>query len=228
MAQDIRSVHQLLSNIAALPTDLEMIEALRRTPRFVHVLLQFAFGDHELALPNTPPLNPDTITTKAFVQDPRYGREGRMNWVNSFTSCGDMLAIESVKLRRLFVRGVHPTITDKKRWSIWRDIIDRCEPDEVEILESIRVNRALPGPMSRISKELVRDAFPGLLEMPVVFENPAEPYSCLPGIMSPTADDTDPSRVLERATATAERPAGNDDAARQRYAETMEKMIFPL
>jgi hypothetical protein len=226
MAQDIRSVHQLLSDIASLPTDMEVIEALRKTPRFVHALLQFAFGDHELALPNTPPLNPDTITTKAFVDNPRYGREGRMNYVSSWTSCGDMLAIESAKLRRLFVRGVHPTITDKKRWSIWRDIIDRCEPDEVEILESIRVNRALPGPMSRISKELVRDTFPGLLEMPVVFENPAEPYSCLPGIMSPTADDADPSRVLERAAAAAERPAGNDDAARRKYDEVYARLTF--
>jgi hypothetical protein len=226
MAQDIRSVHQLLSDIAALPTDLEVIEALRRTPRFIHALLQFAFGDHELALPKTPPLNPDAITTDAFVQDPRYGREGRMNYVSSWTSCGDMLAIESAKLRRLFVRGVHPTITDKKRWSIWPDIIDRCEPDEVEILESIRVSRTLPGEMSRIDKELVRDAFPGLLEMPVVPENPAEPYSCLPGIMAPTTDDMDPSRVLERAAAATERPARNDDAARQRYDEVYSKLTF--
>jgi hypothetical protein len=226
MAQDIRSVSQLLTDIASLPTDQEMIAALRRTPRFIRALLQFAFGDHELALPKTPPLNPDAITTDAFVQDPRYGREGRMNYVSSWTSCGDMLAIESAKLRRLFVRGVHPTITDKKRWSIWRDIIDRCEPDEVGILESIRVNRALPVPMSRISKELVRDAFPGLLEIPVVPENPAEPYSCLPGIIAPTTDDADPSRVLDRAMTTMERPAGNDDEARRRYEEVYARLTF--
>jgi hypothetical protein len=113
-----------------------------------------------------------------------------------------------------------------KRWSIWRDIIDRCEPDEVEILECIRIDRALPGAMSRISKELVRDAFPGLLEMPVVFENPAEPYSCLPGIMSPTADDADPSRVLDRAPSTMERAAGNDDEARRRYDEAYARLTF--
>jgi hypothetical protein len=108
MAQDIRSVSQLLTDIASLPTDQEMIAALRRTPRFIHALLQFAFGDHEIALPVTSPLNPDTITPRALVQDPRYGREGRMNYVSSFTSCGDMLAIESAKLRRLFVRGITP------------------------------------------------------------------------------------------------------------------------
>jgi hypothetical protein len=32
----------------ALSTDLEVIEALRRTPRFIHALLQFAFGDHDI------------------------------------------------------------------------------------------------------------------------------------------------------------------------------------
>jgi hypothetical protein len=69
-------------------------------------------------------------------------------------------------------------------------------------------------------------AFPGLLEIPVVPENPAEPYSCLPGIIAPTTDDADPSRVLDRAMTTMERPAGNDDEARRRYEEVYARLTF--
>jgi hypothetical protein len=35
-------------------------------------------------------------------------------------------------------------------------------------------------------------------------DNPAEPYSCLPGIMSPTPDEADPSRVVDHASHDAD------------------------
>jgi hypothetical protein len=39
---------------------------------------------------------------------------------------------------RLFVRGRHPTLTDKRRVGLWLDIVERLPEGEREILESIR------------------------------------------------------------------------------------------
>jgi hypothetical protein len=99
---DNRFTIEILEDIASLPRDDQVIDALRHAPRFVRELLVFAYGDHEIALP-TGRMSTTPITFRAFVE----GRDERMA-VES--SCGDLLATEAGKLRKLYVRGGHPTL----------------------------------------------------------------------------------------------------------------------
>jgi hypothetical protein len=48
--------------------------------------------------------------------------------ISDRTSLGDedLFAAEIPKLHRLFVRGVHPTLTDEKRVALWKQIVRRA------------------------------------------------------------------------------------------------------
>jgi hypothetical protein len=188
----------------------------------VRELLVFAYGDHEIALP-TGRMSTTPITFRAFVE----GRDERMA-VES--SCGDLLATEAGKFRRLFVRGGHPTLTDKRRLELWRDILERVNGVECELLESIRMTRELPGDLSRITRELVEQAFPGLLEAPVGQEPPAEQYACTSGLLGTIPGEADPSAVVEAPAfgfVTDGRPSAEESEAERIYREIYGRIMFP-
>jgi hypothetical protein len=198
-----RTTTDILRDISDLPTDEERIAALRKAPRWTRDLLRFAFSECiEIALPKHR-IRVDDVTPRAFVETRRMERAG------AETSCGDALAIESSKLERLFAKGAHATLTSKRRLELWTDILERADPEERSILESVRIYRDLPADLAGITPDIVREAHPGLLERPVQQSVLAEQYQCAQGLMSPTPDDADPSHVSE-GPAPATRVAGPD------------------
>jgi hypothetical protein len=221
---DNRFLIEILRDISDLPEE-QMIEALRKSPSDVWTIMYMAYGDVELALPTTPSWRVDRITHRSFI-------EGRLEHINAQTSCGDLLSTETRKMVRLYVRGVHPTLTDKKRFQLWEQTLARLQEDEIELLEEIRVHRRLPEGLDRITKEIVRAALPGLLETVVPPENPAQPYSSAPGLLSPLPGEPDPVRVIDNAppppstvTAVSLREQINDEAKR-RYDEVYSRLRF--
>jgi hypothetical protein len=60
--------------------------------------------------------------------------------ISDRTSLGDedLFAAEIPKLHRLFVRGVHPTLTDEKRVALWKQIVERLPEEEADLLEHVR------------------------------------------------------------------------------------------
>jgi hypothetical protein len=216
---DNRFTIEILEDIASLPHDDQVIDALRHAPRFVRELLVFAYGDHEIALP-TGRMSTTPITFRAFVE----GRDERMA-VES--SCGDLLATEAGKLRKLYVRGGHPTLTDKRRLELWRDTLERVNEAERELLESIRMTRELPGDLARITRELVEQAFPGLLEAPVDQPLPTEPYRCNPGILGTIPGEAAPSAVADPPAFGFVTDGNEETEADSIYREVYSRMIFP-
>jgi hypothetical protein len=196
-----RTTTDILRDIADLPDAQARVAALRKAPRWTRDLLRFTFSENiEIDLPKHR-IRVDEVTPRAFVETRRMERVG------AETSCGDALAIESAKLERLFAKGGHATLTSKRRLELWTDILERSDPEERSILESVRIYRDLPADLAGITPDIVREAHPGLLERPVQQSVLAEQYQCAPGLMSPTSDDIDPSRV---GPAPAPRVAGPD------------------
>jgi hypothetical protein len=227
-ANDNRFLIEILRDISALPED-RMIDALRHAGNDVWVILYLAYGDHvELALPKVAPWRVDRITHRSFV-------EGYLEHVNAQTAAGDLLSSETRKMVRLYVRGAHPTLTDKRRLELWIETLQRLNDEEIELLESIRVHRKLPEGLDRITESVVRTALPGLLETPVPQERHAVEYQTTPGILSPIPGELDPSQVVEVRTAeqpsrpAAELPALHEqasNAAKRRYDEVYSWMRF--
>jgi hypothetical protein len=196
-----RTTTDILRDIADLPDAQARVAALRKAPRWTRDLLRFTFSENiEIDLPSHR-IRVDEVTPRAFVETRRMERVG------AETACGDALAIESAKLERLFAKGGHATLTSKRRLELWTDILERSDPEERSILESVRIYRDLPADLAGITPDIVREAHPGLLERPVVVAAPAESYECGPGLLSPAPDDVDPSRV---GHAPAPRVAGPD------------------
>jgi hypothetical protein len=225
---DNRFLIEIIREISKLPEN-QMIDALRHAGNDVWVILYLTYGDHvELALPTTPSGRVARITHRAWV-------EGYMEHVNAQTACGDLLSSETRKMVRLYVRGGHPTLTDKRRFQLWVETLQRLNEDEIELLESIRVHRKLPEGLDRITEEVVRTALPGLLETPVPQEHQPVGYQTTPGILSPIPGELDPSQVVEVRTAEQpSRPATSlptlheraSDVAKQRYDEVYSRMRF--
>jgi hypothetical protein len=92
----------------------------------------------------------DPITPKAFRWDEgeQYG--------------DDILGLEAPKLIKLFTVGApesHPTLTDAKRFDIYRSILERATEEEAELLQAIVAARVLPRWLSTITKDLCEEAW---------------------------------------------------------------------
>jgi hypothetical protein len=101
---------------------------------------------------------------------------------------------------------------------------------ECELLETIRMSRELPGDLSRITRELVEQAFPGLLEAPVDQPLPTENYRCAPGLLGTIPGEADPSAVVEAPAfgfVTDGRPSAEESEAERIYREIYGRMVFP-
>jgi hypothetical protein len=183
-----RMISMILRGIAELGDD-QIIDALRKTPRAVRAILYFCYGKHELALPteHIDPIDP----ARAFTRD-----EGVLG-------DDDLLHAESHKLVRLFVRGVHATLTDKRRLELWTDILERLPQAERALMETIRRDRVIPG----IPRAVVDVAFPGMLEeRPMAYDVP---------VQATPAPAPAPAPVLAPREMTE---------AERRYAEVYSKM----
>jgi hypothetical protein len=184
-------VSTILKSIAEVGDD-QIIDALRKAPRAVRAILYFCYGNHELALPtehiDVTPIDP----ARAFTRD------------EFILGDDDLLHAESHKLVRLFVRGVHATLTDKRRLELWTDILERLPQAERALMETIRRDRVILG----IPRSAVDIAFPGMLEEKL------------------TAYDV-PIQAPVPAPAIAPAPREMMEAER-RYAEVYSKMRFPV
>lgn len=181
-----RTLFGIIREISSIEDRGERIAALRAAPRAVREVLRFVYGNHALGLPKGP-LSYTPISPRAFADEAGYPPDL------------DLLASEAHKLVRLFSREVIPHMTEKKRLSLWFDVMDRLTPEEREMLDHARMHRSLPWP--NLSSALVKEAFPGLLEMESTPEKPPEGIEYLPSIMGtdepiPEAPKPAPSREM--------------------------------
>ena len=143
-----RTVLDIITGITALPTE-EMAGALRAAPLQVLQILYLAYGPVEMDLPRGEiPFTP--ISTRAWAG------------VNEVPG-DDLLAIEGPRLLRLFGRGVHPTLTNRRRLELFTDILERLTRPEADLLLAVK-DKGLPENLSAITREVVDEAWPGLLE----------------------------------------------------------------
>lgn len=157
-----RGLYGILKQIANAPSEEAAIEALRKAPRAVSILLHFAYGPHEFDLPKGH-IPFTRIDPRAFVEDNTDGDT-------------DLFMGEVFKLHRLFVEGIHPTLTSKRRLELWRDVLARVGSDESRVLEVIRRERYVP--LKYLDRDVVEKAFPGLLnQKPLPEESPNREYT---------------------------------------------------
>jgi hypothetical protein len=108
------------------------------------------------------------------------------------------------KLVKLFAKGVHPTLTDKRRLALWMDIIERLPQEERALMETIRRDRVIPG----IPRAVVDVAFPGMLEeRATAYDVPIQAPVPAPAVAPALREMTE---------------------AERRYAEVYSKMRFPV
>ena len=181
-----RTLFGIIREISSIEDRGERIAALRAAPRAVREVLRFVYGNHALGLPKGP-LSYTPISPRAFADEAGYPPDL------------DLLASEAHKLVRLFSREVIPHMTEKKRLSLWFDVMNRLTTEEREMLDHARMHRSLPWPS--LSSAVVKEAFPGLLEMESTPERPPEGIEYLPSIMGtdepiPEAPKPAPSREM--------------------------------
>jgi hypothetical protein len=126
-----RTLYGILREVSSVEDRGERIAALRAAPRAVREVLRFAYGNHALGLPKGP-LSYTPISPRAFADEAGYPPDL------------DLLASEAHKLVRLFSREVIPHMTEKKRLSLWHDVMNRLTestperpPEGIEYLPSI-------------------------------------------------------------------------------------------
>jgi hypothetical protein len=186
-----RMVSTILKSIAEVGDD-QIVGALRKAPRAVQAILYFCYGNHAFALPtehiDVTPIDP----ARAFTRD-----EGILG-------DDDVLARDAHKLVKLFVKGVHPTLTDKRRLDLWMDIVERLSQEERALMETIRRDRVIPG----VPRAVVDVAFPGMLEeKPTAYDVPIQAPVPAPAVAPALREMTE---------------------AERRYAEVYSKMRFPV
>jgi hypothetical protein len=140
----------------------------------------------------------------------------------------DLLSYEAIKgnLTRFFLVGGHPTLTQRKRIELYLQIAERLPPRELEVLETIRSHRALPGKLARITRNAVRQAFPGLLDTPVVPQR-VEEYACAPGLLHVPSGENAPDKIVDPARLVREGQAlvARDlTESERRYQDAMARM----
>ena len=187
-----RTVLDIITGIAALPTDAERVDALRASPLQVKQILYMVFGPVEMDLPRGE-IRFTPISTRAWSE-------------LSEAPDDDLLASEAPRLLRIFAQGVHPALTSRRRLELFLDILERVPRGEADLLLAMKDKR-LPEGLSAITREAVDEAWPGLLEtVPVPERDVATGYeqfskSRIEGPVSPPA----PVRTARREPNEADR-----------------------
>ena len=171
--QSRRTIGDVVRDIAALPVE-QQPDAIRRGGQNLRHLLRFCYDPTiSIDLPRGE-LHYQPISVEAFSR-----------WEEP-TDDMDLLAGECPRLVRLFATG-HGRHSSSRRLQIWRDVIERLQPEDVQILETIRRFRRIDG----ISREVCVTA--GVFDKPLAKAVSAESIAYL---SSGWAPDTDAPRVL--------------------------------
>ena len=200
--QSHRSVVGILQAIATLE-DSEQVAALRKAPRAVKEICRWAYGNHDIDLPTTP-LTYVRIPPSAYSEAP--------------DDYFDLMSGEAMRLTRLYVLGVHPTLTTENRVSLWKETMARLPRDEVEFMDHLRMQRSIPG----ISRETVTEAWHGLLDQAPAPDAPVPGITYPPTAFEPRGDEA--PTIHERVTPAAPREPMTD--GEMHYQDLMTRLGF--
>lgn len=201
-----RSVADLIESIAVLPTPQEKVKAILASPKAVKEILRFCYCGIPLDLPQGP-MNYVSVNPEAMPHPPR--RRVMEPMVDE-----DMISREAHSLLRKFGVGMH-TLTSARRLEIWKDICERCDPQELRLLELIRTTRTIRG----IPREVVVSA--GLLDTAPRVDAPVQGIEYPPSLF----EALDSPRVVASPTPPAS-PSHEPSASDLLYREAMSRMRF--
>jgi hypothetical protein len=176
-----RTILEIIRAISVLPDETQKVIALQKSPRAVRNIMHFVYGNHTIALP-LGQVDVDPIPPGAWL-DGDAGGPGD----------DDLLEIEAGKFVRLFTREGHATLTDERRRELWIQILERLPALERAFLETVRIERVVPGIPRRAAvrafPEIEREVVPSA---PIVTERYIQHFSNWKDDVVPSAPPAPP------------------------------------